>query len=108
MVVVIFALILIATATWLFLNNFAFNQINKVQITAFSIYPKGWENPSAQLLTCSFNITLQNMGINEVKELKLEVIMYINGSEILVRNNIFDVDEGWINNTIFPGEAKSF
>jgi YVTN family beta-propeller protein len=103
------ALIVATTATWLFLNQTnTLNQINKIQITAFSIDPKGWENHSGPLLTCSFNITLKNMGTNDVQEVKLGVKMFVNGSAIDVRSNIFSIDEGWVNVTLGSGEVRIF
>jgi YVTN family beta-propeller protein len=102
--------LVVATATiGFFLNQInILNQTNKVQITAFSVDPKGWENPGGLLLTCSVNITLQNMGVNDVQELKLSVKMFVNGSEIDVRNNILDVDNGLVNDTLCAGEARNF
>jgi len=102
--------LIVATATtWFFFNQInTLNQINKIQITAFSIDPEGWENPGGLLLTCSFNITLQNMGINDVKEVKLSVAMFVNGSEIDVEDNIFGSDEGWVNETFSSGEVRIF
>jgi len=102
-------LVLAAAITWFFFNQInTLNQINKVQITAFSIDPKGWENLGGLLLACSFNITLQNMGINYVQEVKLRVAMFVNDSEINVENNIFGCDEGWVNETFSPGEVRIF
>jgi len=102
-------LILAVATTWFFFNHTnTLNQINKVQITAFSIDPEGWENPGGLLLACSFNITLQNMGINDVQEMKLRVAMFVNGSEIDVENNVFGYDEGWVNDTFSPGEVRIF
>ena len=82
--VAIFASLIVATAViWLVFNQMnSLSQVNKVQIAAFLIDPEGWENPGGLLLTCSYNITLQNYGINEVQDLRLSVKMFINGSEI--------------------------
>ncbi len=103
------ALIVVSAITWFVLYQINWlNQNNKIQITAFSINSKGWENPGGMLLTCSFNITLQNIGTNDVKELKLSVNMFINNSEIDVKNNIFGFDEGWVNGTFSPGEVRIF
>ena len=109
-VVAFSAVLIVVTITiWFFFNQIStFNQINKIQITAFSIDPKGWENPSGLLLTCSFNITLQNIGVNDVQEVKLDVAMFVNGSKIDVENNIFSCDKGSVNETFFSGEARIF
>ena len=101
------ALIVVIAAIWLVFNQMnSLSQTNKVHITAFIIDPEGWENPGGLLLTCSYNITLQNNGINEVQELRLNVKMFVNGSEIDVENNVFGVDEGSTNDTFSPGEVR--
>ena len=101
------AIIVVAATTWFFLNQTNnLNQTNKVRVTAFSIDPEGWENPSGLLLTCSFNITLHNMGTNDVQGLKLRVKMFVNGSEIDVRNNILGAENGVVNDTLCAGEVR--
>jgi hypothetical protein len=102
--------VIVATATtWFFLNQTnALNQTNKVRVTAFSIDPEGWENPGGLLLTCSFNITLHNMETNDVQGLKLRVKMFVNGSEIDVRNNILGVENCLVNDTLCAGEVREF
>ena len=102
-------LILASATTWFFFNQINTpDQINKVRITAFSVDPEGWKNPVGLLLTCSFNITLQNMGINDVQEVKLSVSMFVNGSEVDVESDVFGSDEGWVNLTFSSGEVRSF
>jgi YVTN family beta-propeller protein len=104
-----FVVLFVATAaTWFFFNQHTLNQINKIQITAFSIDSKGWENLGGLLLNCSFNITIRNMGINDLKEVKLSVAMFVNGSEIDVEDNIFGSDEGWITVSLSSGEIRTF
>jgi len=101
------ALIVTTAAIWLVFNQMnSLSQTNKVQITAFIIDPEGWENPGGLLLTCSYNITLKNNGINEVQELRLNVKMFVNGREIDVENNVFGVDEGSTNDIFSPGEVR--
>ena len=109
-VAALLVVLIVATAsTWFFLNQiYTLNHTDKVQITAFSIDPEGWENPDGLLLTCPVNITLQNMGVNDVQKLRLSVKMFVNGNEIDVRNNIFGVDEGWANDTLCAGDARNF
>jgi YVTN family beta-propeller protein len=103
------ALIVVTAAIWLVFSQMnSLSQANKVQITAFLIDPEGWENPVGLLLTCSYNITLQNNGINEVQDLRLSVKIFVNGSEIDVENNVFGVDEGSTNDTFSPGEVRIF
>jgi len=101
------ALIVVTAAICLVFNHMNYlSQTNRVQITAFIINPEGWENPGGMLLTCSYNITLQNNGINEVQELRLNVRMFVNGSEIDVENKVFGVDEGSTSDTFSPGEVR--
>jgi YVTN family beta-propeller protein len=103
------ALIVATTFIWFFLNQiYTLNHTDKVQITAFSIDPEGWGNPGGLLLTCSVNITLQNMGVNDVQKLRLSVKMFVNGNEIDVRSNIFGVNEGWANDTLCAGDTRNF
>jgi hypothetical protein len=103
------AIIVVAATTWFFLNQTNnLNQTNKVRVTAFSIDPEGWENPGGLLLTCSFNITLHNMETNDVQGPKLRVKMFVNGSEIDVRNIILGAENGVVNDTLCAGEVREF
>lgn len=102
-------LIVAAAVTWFFFNRIdTLDQINKVQITAFSVDSEGWENLGGLLFTCSFNITLQNMGVNDVEEVKLSVVMFVNGSEVDVEDSIFGSDEGGVDEKFSPGEVRIF
>ncbi len=96
-------ILVIAATAW-----FLLNQTNQVRVTAFTVDSEGWKNLGGLLLTCSFNISLRNMGLNDVEGLKLRVKMFVNGSEIDVRNNIFGVDEGLVNDTLHSGAVRSF
>jgi hypothetical protein len=97
-------LILVITATTWFLLN----QTNQVKVAAFKVDSEGWKNLGGLLLTCSFNVSIHNMGLNDVEGLKLRVKMFVNGSEIDVKNHVLAVDEGLVNDTFRAGTVRSF
>ena len=108
--VVLIVIVALAVSTWITYdpNGKLQNQTDThdVKITAFSM-DKGWENPGGLLLTCWFNITLSNMGFNDVDGLKLWVQMFVNDSEVDVVNDIRGVyDNGSIIDALRAGEVR--
>ena len=103
------AIIVVAATTWFFLNQTNnLNQTTDVRVTGFSLDPDGWENLAGLYICCFFNVTLHNVGINDVQELVLRVKMFVNGSEIDVRNNILGVENGVVNDTLCAEEVREF
>jgi len=78
------------------------NNTNKVKIKAFSV-GKSWENPGGLEVTLPFNITLQNMGANDLEGLSIEVKMFENGSSVNVET--FFGENGQFNGTLRAGEV---
>ena len=103
-------IIIVLTATaWFLLNqNDALDQKDMVRIIAFSVDPDGWGNPGGLLITCPFNISLQNIGAYDVQGLKLRVKMFVNGSEIDVKNVFQGLESDLVNDTLLVGEVREF
>ena len=107
------SVVVLSIFTWIIYNknNEPQNQTNShnIKITAFSM-DKGWENLGGLVLTCRFNITLRNMGLQDVYGLKLIVQMAVNGSRVEVLNRIFGVfdNNGSIMNPLCAGEVREF
>jgi hypothetical protein len=79
------------------------NKTNKVKIKAFSV-GNSWENPGGLEVTLPFNITLQNIGTNDLQGLKIGVEMFENGSS--VRSGTFFGEHEQFNGTLHVGEAR--
>jgi len=103
------SIIALSISTWIIYNQYIkLNQINSpnFKITAFSM-DKAWEYPVGLILDCWFNITLHNMGVNDVDELKLLVQMFVNDSKIEVINSIHGVsDNGSITKPLLANEVR--
>jgi hypothetical protein len=82
---------------------------HNVEITSFSI-DKGWEYLGGLVITCGFNITLHNMGLNDVDDLKLMVQMFVNDTEVEVVNHWWGgvFNNGSINDMLRTGEVREF
>jgi hypothetical protein len=102
--IVLITVVALSIAVWV-----VYNQISapNVKITAFSM-DKGWENLGGLLLTCEFNITLRNMGLNDVDGLKLLVQMFVNDTEVEVVNHWWGCvfSNGSINDILRTGEVR--
>ncbi len=107
--IVLISIIALPIFTWIIYNQYIKpNQINStnVKITAFSM-DKAWENTVGLILECRFNITVHNMGVNDVNELKLLVQMFVNDSKIELINNIQGFsDNGSITKPLLANEVK--
>jgi len=107
--IVLISIIALSIFTWIIYNQYIKpNQINStnVKITAFSM-DKAWENPVGLILECRFNITLHNMGVNDVDELKLLVQMFVNDSKIELINSIHGFSEnGSITKPLLANEVR--
>ena len=108
--VVLIVIVALAVSTWITYdpNGKLQNQTDThdVKITAFSM-DKGWENPGGLLLTCWFNITLSNIGLDDFDGLKLRVQMFVNDSKVDVLNDIHGVyDNGSIIDALRAGEVR--
>jgi hypothetical protein len=84
-------------------GNDDYSNKDKVKIKMFSI-GESWENPGGLEVTLPFNITLQNMGTNDVTSLKIRVEMFENGSSVQVETFFSEVEQ--FNGTLNAGEVR--
>ncbi|MCW4002749.1 MAG: hypothetical protein NWE95_02415 [Candidatus Bathyarchaeota archaeon] len=84
------------------------NQLN-IKITNFSIN-KGWSYVGGLVMDCSFNLTIENKGVENVSDLVLTVKMFHNNSEVQVGNYFFDgtYENGTITEPLYAGEVRAF
>jgi hypothetical protein len=108
----IFTLISICCALAILSAAFAFskqsnNQLD-VKISNFSI-SKQWEYLGGLMFDCSFNLTIENKGVNNVTDLELKVKAFKNNSEVQVGNYFNGTYEnGTIIEPLGAGEVREF
>ena len=108
LVAIMLTIIVLVVATLLVqsLNNSANNSsnVNNLVIKDFSINSK-WGNPGGIAMVALFNLTIQNLGINNVSGLNFSVVIIVDNTSKVENVHL---PESLSNFTLLAGEVREF